>query len=320
MNRKISSLKISISFLFIIMLFSVQITAQQKKEIISNQKIADFERENPLFLVNIGDADLATRYRKGEGTPVIFVHGSYGDHESWLPIAAQLAGMLKNPLILYDRRGHSASTPDFGQGSVMQDVNDAVALMKALCFDQANFVGHSYGSNIVIQLAIKHPGAVKNILVYEPPLFGLLKGKSEYETDLQETQKAILFSKSLLEKGEIEKGTIQFIENVAFGKGSWESIFDEGERRIMLANCHTWLDQSRDPQRLNIQPAGLNNFKGRIIILYGASTLPVYKDVIVELDKMLKSKKIIEISNAGHGGLITNPYEVSQAIEEYLIN
>lgn len=312
-------MKIKLSTFLIVLLFSIQITTAQQHETISEQKITGFEKENPLFLVNIGDANLATRYRKGEGTPLIFVHGSWGDHNSWLPIAAQLAGQIKNPLILYDRRGHSASTPDVAQGSITQDVNDAIDLMEALGFEKANFIGHSYGSNIVIQLATEHSKAVKNILVYEPPLFGLLKEKSEYQTDLREIKSAMLLAKSLLEKGEIEKGTIQFIEKAAFGNASWENMFDKSERRIMLANYHTWLDQSRDPQRLNIQPAKLNDFKGGITILYGTKTLPVYKDVITELSKILQNKQIIKIENAGHGGLITNSYEVSQLIKMDLI-
>ncbi len=320
MNNKIFSSRISVLFLFIALLFSVQVNAQQPKRNISEQKIMDFEKENPLCLVNIGDADLATIYRKGEGIPIIFVHGSWSDHGSWLPIAAYLAGQVKNPLILYDRRGHSASTPDVAQGSIAQDVKDVIALMKALGFEKANFVGHSYGSNIVIQIAVEHPENVKNMIVYEPPLFGLLKGKSQYQSDLQKVKSEMQLAKLLLEKGEIEKGTIQFIEKAAFGDGSWENLFDKSERRIMLANYHTWLDQSRDPQRLNIEPLKLNNFKGDITILYGTETLPVYKDVVIELNKKLYNKQIIKVENAGHGGLVTNPYMVSQIIKKYLMN
>ncbi|WP_071145278.1 alpha/beta fold hydrolase [Bacteroides ihuae] len=319
MNSKISFGGISVLSLFLVLLFPVNIKAQQEKGIISELTVNGFEKENSLFLVNIGDAELATRYRRGEGTPIFFVHGSWSDHGSWLPIATQLAGRVKNPIILYDRRGHSASTPDIAQGSIMQDVNDVIALIKALGFEKADFIGHSYGSNIVIQLAIEHPEVVKDILIYEPPLFGLLKGKAQYKTDLQETKDAMLLAKSLLEKGEIEKGTIQFLEKVAFGEGCWETLFDKGERRIMLSNYHTWLDQSKDPQRLNIQPVKLNEFSGRVTILYGAETLPVYKDVVAELDRILKNKRIIKIENAGHGGLVTNSSGVSQAIDKYLI-
>jgi len=303
-------------FLVIVGLLANPVVAQQNNGLISKQEISGFEKENPLFLVNIGDANLAVRYHKGEGIPIIFVHGSWSDHKSWLPIADKLSRQVKNPIVLYDRRGHSASTPDMQQGSITQDVNDAIALMKVLGIEKANFAGHSYGSNIVILLATKHPEHVNDIFVYEPPLFGIVKGKPEYKNDLMTVKKAMLSAKALLEKGEIEKGTIQFIENVAFGKGSWQNVFDKSERRIMLANYHTWLDQSRDPQRLNIQPDKLNNFNGKITILYGSSTLPVYKDVVTELDKKLKNKHIIEIKNAGHAGLITNPDDVANAIKE----
>lgn len=46
-------------------------------------------------------------------------------------------------------------------------------------------------------------------------------------------------SKQPLEKDDIELGTFNFIENVAFGKGSWHSIFDERARSTMVASYGT---------------------------------------------------------------------------------
>ena len=42
---------------------------------------------------------------------------------------------------------------------------------------------------------------------------------------MQQVKKAMTTSKSLLEKGAIQEGTIQFIEKVAFGENSWERSF-----------------------------------------------------------------------------------------------
>src|SRR5690606_28529816 len=106
---------------------TTHIFAQNDKPIFNT-----FEDENPLYFVNIGDVDLAVRYKKGEGTPIVFVHGSWDDHHSWMPVAELLSTKIKNPVILYDRRGHSASTPDKQQGTISQDVNDALLLIQKL--------------------------------------------------------------------------------------------------------------------------------------------------------------------------------------------
>lgn len=309
-------LKIIIAFL----LFSIGVSAQNVGEKISPDVVSAFEKTNPLFEVNIGDATLATRYKKGEGTPIVFVHGSWGDHNGWLTIAAQLATEVSNPIILYDRRGHGASSPDTHQGSITEDMDDAITLMKVLGFEKANFVGHSYGANIVVKLVSEHPECVANILVYEPPMFGLLKGKTEYKNDLLSTKKAMLKAKCLLENGEIEAGTIQFVEKVAFGDGSWENVFNSTSRAIMLSNYKTWLDQTRDPERLNLDPSKLNDLTGNITILYGSETLPVYSDVVDELDKILSNKTIKVVNGAGHAGLVTNSLTIVNMITNNLIN
>jgi len=277
-----------------------------------------FRDENPLYLVNIGDADLAVRYRKGIGTPVVFVHGSWDDHHSWMPVAERLAREIKNPLILYDRRGHSASAPDKEQGSIAQDLGDVLRLVEKLGFEKAHFIGHSYGANTVAQLACLHPEKAESILLYEPPMFGLLKNKPRHKTEMQAVKQAMATAKTLLENGEIEKGTILFVEKVAFGENSWKSLFDDRSRSTMAANYRTWLDQSNDPERLNIQPEKLNGFAGKITVVSGTHSIPVYPAVVEELKAMVGKIIVKTIAKAGHGGMVSHPEETARIIFGHL--
>lgn len=279
-----------------------------------------FEDDNPLYLVNIGDADLAVRYKKGKGIPVVFVHGSWDDHHSWMHVAEVLLKDIKNPIVLYDRRGHSASTPDKQQGTILQDVNDALLLIQKLGFEKAHFIGHSYGANIVVRLASLNPEKVKSIVLYEPPMFGLLKEKPEYKAEMQEVKKAITTAKSLLENGAIEEGTIQFIENAAFGINSWKELFDDRARSTMLVGYRTWLDQSNDSERLNVEPKNLNNFKGNITFISGTSSISVYTAVAKEIIKKVNTIKLEYIDGAGHGGLLSHSQETASIILMHLKN
>lgn len=281
-------------------------------------KRISFQDENPLYLVNIGDADLGVRYKKGVGIPVVFVHGSWDDHNSWVPVAEQLSKELKNPLILYDRRGHSTSTPDKKQGTISEDVSDVLSLIKKLGFEKAHFIGHSYGANIVVQLAVSNPEKAKSIVLYEPPIFGLLKRDTKYQGILSEVATAMATAKTLLEKGEIEKGTIQFIENAAFGESSWKTIFDKRARNTMTASFRTWLDQSNDPERLNIQPEKLNQFMGNITLISGTNSIAAYPAVAQELNSKVDKLRIKTISGAGHGGPVSHPTETLDIILEHI--
>lgn len=302
-------------FLFFLQLSSFDLHAQTQ----STGNEAYFTIDNtPLYLIDTGEADLAIRYKKGQGTPIVFIHGSWDDHNSWLPVAEELSKTIPNPILLYDRRGHSASTPDKKQGTISMDVRDALALLDVLGFKKAHFIGHSYGANITIELANNQADRVESIVIYEPPIFGMLKGQPQYKQIALEVQEEMQKSKILLEQGNIEQGTFNFIEKVAFGKGSWTAIFDERARNTMTASYLTWLDQSNDPERLNIKPENLNKFPGKITLITGSESIAVYPAVAKEIKQQVHSVALHVIQGAGHGGLVSHPKETADIIVNHL--
>ncbi len=307
--------KMGVLLFFLIQLFSFELFAQTK----TNTEYFTIEN-TPLYQIKVSDANLAIRYKEGQGIPIVFIHGSWDDHNSWLPVAEELIKTATNPIILYDRRGHSASSPDKEQGTISMDVQDALSLLDALHIQKAHFIGHSYGANITIELAVNHPERVESIVLYEPPIFGMLKGQSEYKQILSEVQSEMQKSKTLLEQGHIEQGTFNFIEKVAFGKGSWYSIFDQRARNTMTASYATWLDQANDPERLNIKPENLNQFKGKITLITGSDSILVYPAVAKEIKQKVNSIELYTIQEAGHGGLVSHPKQTANIILQHLGN
>lgn len=272
----------------------------------------------PLKRVDIGEVKLATRITPGKGVPIFFIHGSWDDHHSWLPVAEKLSKKRDNSKILYDRRGHSASTDVIRQGHISDDVSDAALLIKKIGLGPVHVVGHSYGANIVISLANAHPELVSSLFLYEPPVFALLKGKKEYLKITKEAKKSMLEAKSLLERGDIEKGTITFMEKVAFGKGSWENLFDARARACMIANADTWLDQSRDQERLSVNVDRLNDFKKPVTLAYGDQSLPIFRAVITEMHNSVPAIRLVPCRDAGHGGLVSHPEQIARILNNHL--
>ncbi|EHO06199.1 hypothetical protein HMPREF9714_01993 [Myroides odoratimimus CCUG 12901] len=313
--KQFSYKKIGIIFLLLFQLSLIEVFAQTPSKI----ELEYFTIENtPLYIINTNDIDLAIRYKKGQGIPIVFIHGSWDDHNSWLPVAEELIKTTTNPIILYDRRGHSASSPDKEQGTISMDVQDAVSLLDALQIKKAHFIGHSYGANITIELANNHANRVESIVLYEPPIFGMLKGQTEYKQILSEVQNEMQKSKTLLEQGHIEQGTFNFIEKVAFGKGSWYSVFDQRARNTMTASYTTWLDQANDPERLNIKPEILNQFNGKITLITGSDSILVYTAVAKTIKQKVNSIELQTIQGAGHGGLISHPKQTAHMITTHL--
>jgi pimeloyl-ACP methyl ester carboxylesterase len=123
---------------------------------------------NPMTKRTINGAELAYR-TVGEGEPVLLLHCGF--------IADSFAPLLKEPaltrqyrLVNYHRRGygHSASiTPPY---TLEQQANDAAELLGQLAIPSAHIVGHSFGANIAIQLALSAPERVHSLTLIEPLL------------------------------------------------------------------------------------------------------------------------------------------------------
>ncbi len=253
-------------------------------------------------------------HRRGTGRPsIVFVHGSLDDHHTWDAIADELGDFAT---VAYDRRGHGASTDLPSQGSIVEDVDDVVALIGACALERPLVVGHSYGACIAIALAGRRPDLVGGLYLHEPPLFALLDDDDGRDV-LRAAKREMATAAELAESGEIEAGTRHFVEHVAFGAGSWTDQFDACERSKLIAHIDTWLDQSRDPDRLAVDVGALVGRDLPIVLSCGASTLPAFAGVTDRIAVTLPSAKRVAIEGAGHGAPRTHPGAIAEAIRAH---
>jgi pimeloyl-ACP methyl ester carboxylesterase len=110
----------------------------------------------------------------GRGEPVVFIHGAF--------IADTFRLLLAEPsltdhyrLILYHRRGYAGSSRASGSVSVAQQAVDCRALLHHLGVERAHVVGHSYGGDVALQLALDTPSVADSLALLEP---GLMVGAS----------------------------------------------------------------------------------------------------------------------------------------------
>ena len=288
-----------------------------KTKVIASKIVStnSFEKSVPIEKINIGNGQMAIRHRRGQGVPLVFVHGSLDNQSSWFLIVNKLK--IKNPIILLDLIGHSNSSLETEkQGSIYQDANDIIQMIKKLGYSTANFIGHSYGANIVTTIAITQPEIANDIILYEPPLFGLLFGKEKYKEQMINSNQIIMKSMDLLQEGNVESGLELFINKIAFGENSWRDQLTNHTKEVMINNYKTLLDQAKDEERLKINVFQLNNFKGDITILQGTESLPHFKACIYELKEIIDIKETITIKGAKHSGIFTHSDEIAIEIKK----
>ena len=110
----------------------------------------------------------------GTREPVVFIHGAF-IADAFRPLLAEpsLAGHYW--LILYHRRGYADSSRASGPVSVARQAADCRALLRHLGMERAHVVGHSYGGDVALHLALDAPSVVHSLALLEP---GLMVGAS----------------------------------------------------------------------------------------------------------------------------------------------
>ena len=106
----------------------------------------------------------------GVGEPVVFIHGAF-IADAFRPLLAEPALAERFRLISYHRRGHGGSAHVEGSVTIEDGAGDCLALLSFLGVPHAHVVGHSYGANVALQMALDAPDVVRTLGVLEAGLF-----------------------------------------------------------------------------------------------------------------------------------------------------
>lgn len=111
-------------------------------------------------------ATLHVRGWDGTGTGVLLVHGLASSSHIWDLVAPRLVrdGLLP---VAYDQRGHGRSTkPSWGYG-FDRTAAEAAAVIGAVGLGRPVVVGHSWGANVVLELAARSPRRVRGAVLVD---------------------------------------------------------------------------------------------------------------------------------------------------------
>jgi non-heme chloroperoxidase len=108
-------------------------------------------------------AELAVWDLEGDGTdaPVVVLPHCWGcSHEIWLPVARRLREQGFR-VVLYDQRGHGASTRGTSPLAIETLAHDLTAVLEATDVRDAVLAGHSMGGMTIMSLATHRPDVLK---------------------------------------------------------------------------------------------------------------------------------------------------------------
>ena len=108
--------------------------------------------------------DLSMYYEiHGAGEPLLLLHGAYMTSGLWGPLLEGLAA--RRQVIVPELRGHGRTADVEGPITYELMGDDVAGLLGHLEFEGADVIGYSMGAGAALQLAIRHPEAVRRLVI-----------------------------------------------------------------------------------------------------------------------------------------------------------
>jgi pimeloyl-ACP methyl ester carboxylesterase len=227
---------------------------------------------------------------------VALVHGSMDRSAGLLKLSRRLDDRFR--VLRYDRRGYGRSTPHDGPYDMDGQVAD---LVDVLAGRPAIVFGHSYGGNVALAVAARHPDLVRAVGVYEAPLPwiewwpGTAAGSAARPDDIAPDDAAERFMRRMI------------------GDARWERL-PSRTRLARRAEGPTMIDELADlEEHVPWDPAGI---AVPTVSMRGSEGQPHHRRSSDHLHDVLADCPVVTIEGARHFGPNTHPDAVAAAVAE----
>jgi pimeloyl-ACP methyl ester carboxylesterase len=104
----------------------------------------------------------------GGATPLLLIHGGGSTIESnWAALLPEL--VPGRPVIAVELQGHGHTSAGTGPASFERSADEVAALIAELALGPVDLLGFSNGGQVALQVAIRHPQAVRRVIAASAP-------------------------------------------------------------------------------------------------------------------------------------------------------
>ena len=234
--------------------------------------------------------------RRGQGPPLVMVHGSSLDHTRWGPSVTGLAGRFT--LLMMDRRGRGAS----GDGPVYaieREFEDVAAVADA-AVGPVHLLGHSFGAVCAMEAAALTP-AVDRLVLYEPP-FPVGSPDPLFGPNMPERLD------DLLRRGERDALVELFLrEVVRVTDAELQALRRSSSWRVRVQAAHTLSREVRMAETYRFDPARLARVRAPTLLLLGTESPRLMRDSTAAAHAALQNSRVELLPGQGHAAMTTAP-------------
>lgn len=259
-----------------------------------------------------------TAMERGDGPPVVLVHGSLGDYRQWARIGDQLAAHYR--VVAISRRYHwpnPAPEPN-APYTYESQCDDLLAWLQA-GGRSVHLVGHSYGAGIVLLAALREPRIVGSLILIEPPFGSLLPDHApDLEEELADRMAAIATIQALAKAGAAEEASRLLIDWTQGGPGGFRALPAEA-RQALLQNAAT-IGPTFAAAPPVVTSDALRDLRTPTLVLNGERTRPFYRVVGERAAECLPHARRAWIPQAAHMTIVERPDETAALTMNWLVD
>ena len=246
--------------------------------------------------LHIGGSDLAYHLR-GHGQTIVFVHGAGEDLRAWAAQEIDLATRYQT--VTYSRRGHPPSRGAGGPYTVTTHVEDLAALLQALSPRPVVLVGHSYGADLALRLALAHPQLVRGLVLDEAPATPLIANRPDYVMIGQSRSAAIKGMRAALATGDSVEAIRLLIDWTNAAPGTYASL-TAAQREEALGNSAALAAMLDAPPPPPLSCGDLGTIRVPVLLVEGGRTNPYYHLSTDALSRCLSTSTHTVLPQAAH--------------------
>lgn len=246
--------------------------------------------------------------RRGDGPPLVLVHGSAGHHVEWREVVPSLAESFT--VYAMDRRGRGESG-DSEEYAIEREYEDVAAVVDHVAAEHPeapmSLIGSSYGAICSLH-AVLETDAVDHLVLYEPPL-----------GDAPEPEGAAAGIEAQIEEEGAEAAVETFLRNAIElsdeeieamrGDELWESRVD-----AMPALPR----EIRATQRDLFDPADFEGVSVPTTLLVGGESPERLQDATEAVADALEDSTVVTLSGQGHLAMSEGPGLFVEKVEDAL--
>lgn len=218
---------------------------------------------------------------------IVLVHGAMDRSAGMLRVSRRLDEQFR--VLRYDRRGYGRSTPHVGPFGMAEQVADLVHVLGGR---RAVVIGHSYGGNVALATAERHPELVAGVAIYETPLSwepwwpGTTAGASAIKAAGQPEEAAEAFMRRLI------------------GAERWEGL-PERTRATRRAEGVALVDELADLREH--RPWHADRIHLPVVVGYGTRGAPHHQDGMSLAAGAIHGAQLVVLDGCGHGAPNSQP-------------